>query len=231
MIVVGKKTLILSLCTVFVSVFFVCGVLFASYSVFNNNKTPVIIIDAGHGEPDGGAVGVNGTVEKDINLSISKKIEEVLEGKGISVIMTRTGDSGLFEKRDGSLREKKREDMNTRLSIMKKSGADLFISIHMNSFESPKANGLHVFYASNHEEIRPLAENIQERIANITGAEAHAVKTADKNLFLMKNPPIPSVLVECGFISNPVEEKKLNDEDYQARIAWAVAEATEEYFE
>ena len=175
-------------------------------------------------------MGANGTLEKDINLAISKKLEEVLVGKNVRVIMTRTGDSGVFENRNGTLREKKREDMNTRLSIMKKSDADLFLSIHMNSFESKKVNGLHVFYAENYKELKILAENIQERISEITGASTHVVKTADKSLFLMKNPPVPAILVECGFISNPDEEKKLNDEDYQSRIAWAIAEAVENYF-
>lgn len=206
------------------------GLLGYSKSVFGTEKSITIIIDAGHGEPDGGAVGSGGTLEKDINLKIALKTAEVLEGKGIRVIMTRTGDSALYENEDASIREKKREDMNNRMSVMKNSGADAFISIHMNSFASRKASGLHVFYAENHSDIRPLAENIQKRISDITGAAAHTVRTADKSLFLMKNPPIPAILIECGFISNPEEEKKLNDEDYQSRIAWAVAEAAEEYF-
>lgn len=230
MIVINKKTLIFLCLGIVVTVFSVFGVLNKAQSVFEERGTPVVIVDAGHGEPDGGAVGVNGTLEKDINLAISKKIEEALDGKDIRVIMTRTGDLGLFESYDGTLREKKREDMNTRLSIMKKSGADLFLSIHMNSFESKNATGLHVFYAENHKEVQGLAENIQERISEITGAKTHAVKTADKSLFLMKNPPIPAILVECGFISNPDEEKKLNDEDYQSRVAWAIAEAVEKHF-
>lgn len=230
MIVIGKKTLIFFVTSIVISVFCGFGILNATQNVFEENHIPIVIVDAGHGEPDGGAVGVNGTLEKDINLAISKKLEEVLDAKGIRVIMTRTGDMALFENRDGSLREKKREDMNTRLSIMKKSRADLFLSIHMNSFESKKANGLHVFYAENHKEIEELAKKIQEHISGITGAATHAVKTADKNLFLMKNPPVPAILVECGFISNPDEEKKLNEEDYQSRIAWAIAEAVEIYF-
>ncbi len=230
MIVIGKKALMFSCFGIFFIVFFVFGALNTYQSVFEETRTPVVIVDAGHGEPDGGAIGVNGTLEKDINLKIAKKVEEVLDAKGVRVIMTRTGDLSLFETRDGTLRKKKREDMNTRLSIMKKSGADLFLSIHMNSFENKKANGLHVFYAENYNEIEPLAENIQERISKITGAKTHAVKTADKNLFLMKNPPVPAILVECGFISNPEEERKLNESDYQSRIAWAIAESVETYF-
>ena len=229
MIIIGKKTLIIFSLSVIMTVFFTFGILNFTKNVFGN-KTFSVIVDAGHGDPDGGAVGAKGTLEKDINLAISLKLEEVLSAKGIKVIMTRTGDSGLFQTRDGSLREKKREDMNTRLSIMKKSGADLFVSIHMNSFPDKKTQGLHVFYAHNHEEVKPLAENIQNRISEITGATTHAVKTADKNLFLMKNPPVPSILVECGFISNPEEEQKLIDEDYQSKIAWAIAEEIENFF-
>jgi N-acetylmuramoyl-L-alanine amidase len=144
--------------------------------------------------------------------------------------MTRMGDSGLQQSADVSLREMKRSDMSTRLSIMKKSSSDLFVSIHMNYFEQRSVNGLHIFYAKNHAEIAPLAENIQARMSEITGAKTHAVKTADKSLFLMKNPPIPAILVECGFLSNAEEERKLNNDDYQSRIAWAIADSVEKYY-
>ncbi len=202
---------------------------YASVQTFSDNELR-IIIDAGHGAPDGGAVGVNGTLEKDINLAIAKKVQEILEAKGIKVIMTRMGDSGLQENPNASLREMKRSDMNTRLAIMKKSNSDLFLSIHMNYFQQKSVNGLHIFYAKNHSEIEPLAENIQARIGEITGAKTHMVKTADRSLFLMKNPPIPAILVECGFLSNAEEERRLNSEDYQSRIAWAIADSVEKYY-
>jgi len=200
-----------------------------SISVFENDDNYRVILDAGHGEPDGGAVGSGGTLEKDINLSIVLKTKEVLEGKGIEVILTRMGDNALYDDENSSIREKKRSDMNTRRSIMENSDADLFVSIHMNSFESKSANGLHVFYAKNHPETETLAAEIQTRIAEITKAETHSIKTADENLFLMKKPPIGALLIECGFLSNPEEEKKLNTEEYQNKIAWAIAEAIDEY--
>lgn len=190
-----------------------------------------VIVDAGHGDPDGGTVGTSGTVEKDINLAIAQKLQEVLEGKGIRVVMTREGDSGLQDAGATTIREMKRSDMNKRLDIMKKSNADLFLSIHMNSFANGSVNGLHIFYAKNHAEMEPLADNIQNRMGQITGAKVHAVKTADSNLFLMKDPPLPAILVECGFLSNPEEEKKLSDDDYQARIAWAIGDAVEDYYQ
>ena len=124
----------------------------------------------------------------------------------------------------------KRDDMNKRLNIVKNSGASLFISIHMNSFVNTSAHGLHIFYSKKHEYIKPLAENIQMRISEITGAKTHTVTTADETLFLMINPPVPAILAECGFLSNAEEEEKLNDEDYRSRLAWAIAEAVDDYY-
>lgn len=196
----------------------------------SDNRTMCVVIDAGHGLPDGGAVGAKGTIEQKINLEISRKVEEVLSGKGIKVIMTRNDENSLSDEQEGkTLREMKREDMNKRLSIIKESNADLFVSIHMNQFPQEKVNGLRLFYDKSHPETRELAQMMQERMSEVTGAKMYAVKTADQSLFLMKNPPIPAILVECGFISNPDEEKKLNDEDYQSRLAWAIAEAVEIY--
>lgn len=195
-----------------------------------DGDTLSVIVDAGHGLPDGGAVGLSGSIEQEINLEISLKLQEVLEAKGVRVIMTRTDENGLWENEKDSIRKKKVSDMNKRLEIMKKSDSHLFISIHMNSFPNHAASGLRIFYAPNHGEIKPLAENIQSRIQDITGANINIVKSADKSLFLMKNPPIPAILVECGFLSNAKEEKKLQEDDYQARLAWAIADAIEKYY-
>ncbi len=189
-----------------------------------------VIVDAGHGYPDGGAVGADGTQEKDINLVIARKLEAVLCAKGIEVVMTRIDDNGLQEDGLSTIRQMKRSDMNKRLNIMKNSSADLFVSIHMNYFQKESANGLHVFYAQNHPESETLAKSIQERISSVTGAAAHTVKTADKSLFLMKKPPLPSILVECGFMSNREEIKKLKTDDYQSRIAWAIGDSIEKYY-
>ncbi len=186
--------------------------------------------DAPHGLPDGGAVGINGSIEQEINISIANKLAEVLEAKGIETIMTRTGEQGLWTEKSVTIREKKVEDMKNRLKIMKQSKADLFITIHMNSHQNSSASGLRIFYSQNYPEIKPLAENIQCRMSDITGANMSVVKTADKNLFLLKNPPLPAVLVECGFLSNPAEEKKLADDDYRSRLAWAIADAVEKYY-
>lgn len=189
------------------------------------NKPYTVVVDAGHGEPDGGAVGINGTIEKDINLQIALKLREVLENRGVRVIMTRTDDNSICDNSARTLHEKKVSDMHNRLEIINTSGADLFLSIHMNSFSDPKSGGLHVFYSRNHPEAEESAILIQESIAKITGAKTHAVKTASDTLFLMKNPIPPAILIECGFISNPEEEKLLNDDNYQSKIAFSIANA------
>lgn len=188
-----------------------------------------ILLDAGHGLPDGGAVGYRGTVEHEINLSIAKKTEEVLTAKGFLTVMTREGEEGLASGK-GTIRQMKREDMKKRRDMMKDSGAKLFVSIHMNSYTDRTANGLRLFYAANHSEMSQLAELMQVRISEVTGARTYAVAAADEDLFLMKNPPIAAVLAECGFLSNPEEEALLKTEEYQAKIAWAIGDAIEEYY-
>lgn len=227
--IIDKKYIILAAAVLVVSVTVV--VLLLS----GGKKQPVmaggmkVVLDAGHGAPDGGAVGVDGTEEKDINLAITEKLREVLEGRGYTVVMTREGDSGLQDENAGTIREMKVSDMHKRREIVEKSGADLFISIHMNSFSDQKVSGLHIFYDKSHPNAENLAKSIQRKIGEVTGAETHTVKTADASLFLMKNSPIPAILAECGFLSNPDEVKKLKDENYQAKIAWAIAEAIGEY--
>lgn len=208
------------ICTVVVSVFMT-----GSISVFSDNSPYCVVLDAGHGEPDGGAVGVNGTLEKDINLAITLKIREILENRGIKVILTRTDDNGIYDSDAKTLHEKKVSDMHKREYIINNSDADLFVSIHMNSFTSPDSCGLHVFYPRNHPEAEALALSVQDSIAKLTGAETHSVKTASDTLYLMKNPVPPAILVECGFLSNPQEEVLLNDDLYQSKIAFAIAQA------
>ena len=201
-----------------------------SEETFSGSFPAVILIDAGHGTPDGGAVGANGTIEKDINLAIALKTGETLESRGFKVLFTRTEDNGIYDDENSSIREKKLSDMKKRRKMMEDSNADLFLSIHMNSFGNSQANGLHIFYSAEHEYIKPLAEEIQQNISSITNAQTHTVKTVSEDLFLMKKPPLPCILAECGFLSNPEEERKLNDEEYQSKIAWAIADAVYGFF-
>lgn len=199
--------------------------LYNTTSVFSPIPPYTVVLDAGHGEPDGGAIGVNGTLEKDINLAITLKVQEILESNGIKVIMTRSDNNSIYDANAKTLHEKKVSDMHKRENIINNSNADLFISIHMNSFTDSKSSGLHVFYSRNHPEAEIIASAVQDAIAKITGAKTHAVKTASDTLYLMKNPTPPAILVECGFLSNPKEEELLNDELYQSKIAFAISQA------
>ncbi len=197
--------------------------------VFLNNRQFTVVCDAGHGAPDGGAVALDGTEEKDINLAITKKLCEVLEAKGINTITTRDGDSGIYDEDAATIREKKVSDMHKRVQIINNANADLFLSIHMNSFTDASANGIHIFYGKEDEKTKELAEEIQRSIVDVTLAKPHSVKEVSKSLYLMKNAKIPSILIECGFMSNPQEAQLLQNEEYQAKIAWAIADAIEEY--
>ncbi len=226
-----KRCLVLSAC-VLVAGLIVGGIIGAipykkTFGVGTGDKL-TIVIDAGHGYPDGGAVGASGSVECEINLKLSKKLSEIFEGKGIKTVMTRTSDDGVRDKNASGW--SKVEDMRIRQKIIKDADAELFLSIHMNHFSSPKVHGLHLFYSENHKEIKPLAEDIQKNMSKLTGAKVTAVRAASKSLFLLKSPPCPSILIECGFLSNPDEEKNLLSDEYLSKLAWTIADSIEKYY-
>jgi len=196
---------------------------------FSDITSATVVCDAGHGMPDGGAVGVAGTFEQEINLAVTKKLDEVLESRGIEVVMTRNSDDGIYDEDSDTIRKKKVDDMHKRLDIINNSGADLFVSIHMNSFTDSSARGVHIFYNNDNEELKRAAEYIKNRIGDVTGAKVYDIKKASKDIYLMKNSQVPAILVECGFLSNPQEEQLLKDEEYQSKMAWAIADGIMEY--
>lgn len=229
-----KKQLLVGLIVIAVCLsagFGIWYVPFSSVFTKKNASDTIIVIDAGHGIPDGGAVGVNGTVEEKINLSIAYKVCEILEGKGIKTVMTRLTNDCLCENTENkTIRQIKREDMNNRLDIIKKSNADLFVSIHMNYYHNENVDGLRVFYDKKHEETVALTKYITENIAKVTNNKTYAVKSTSPTLFLMNKSPVPAILIECGFLSNAKEEKLLNDDEYQSKIAWAIASSIEKFY-
>ena len=180
-----------------------------------------IVLDAGHGDPDGGAIGATGSVESELNLSVAKKLKQKLEKKGFTVIMTREDENGIHSPSARGIREKKRDDMHKRLEIANESGADLFISIHMNQFSAEKYRGAEVLYSDKFENSLLLAELIQAQLKEIDPEnQTRTVKKADGNIFLLKNAEIPAVLVE----------KLLKSESYQKKLAVAIADGVEEYY-
>lgn len=198
---------------------------------FADADKKTIVLDAGHGDPDGGAIGATGSVESTLNLSVAKKLKSKLEKKGFTVIMTREDENGIHSEATQGIREKKREDMHKRLEIANGSDADLFVSIHMNQFNAEKYRGAEVLYSDRFENALLLAELIQARLKELDPEnQTRSVKKADGSIFLLKNAEIPAVLVECGFLSNPAEEKLLKSEGYQKKVAEAIAGGVEEYY-
>ncbi len=189
-----------------------------------------IIIDAGHGEPDGGAVGAAGAREQELNLAIAFQVQEFLEQSGAEVIVTRA-DANSIHDTGSTIRSKKVSDMRNREKIMNESDADVFLSIHMNQFEQSKYRGHQVFYSKNNEQSKTLAVLIQARLIEVLDPpEKREIKQASDDIYLLKKAQVPAVLVECGFVSNPEEEQFLLSEDYQKRIAWGIYTAMIQYF-
>lgn len=197
---------------------------------FSASDARIVVIDAGHGQPDGGAVSADGSSEEKINLAIAKKVSAILENRCYNVIMTREGHEGIHTSGE-TVREKKLSDMKNRASIMNESGADAFVSIHMNKFSDPAVFGAQVFYSGNVPESERLGLAIQAELLKIDEENKRAATRAESTIYLMKNAKIPAVIAECGFLSNSAEAVRLNDEGYQDKIALAIADGICKYFE
>ncbi len=230
-LVLKKRTAVLTGLMLMSAVIMLVSFRDADVPIFSKSNAKIIVLDPGHGEPDGGAVSKRGTVESSLNLSVAKKLKKQLEGRGYTVIMTREDENGIYTEKSRSIKEKKKEDMQNRLKIINTSGADLVISIHMNLFRGEKYRGAEVLYSPNFENSLLLAELIQGELKAIDPEnQTRNVKKSDGDIYLLKNARIPAVLVECGFISNPDEEKLLKDKEYQQRLAYAICDGTMEYY-
>ncbi len=175
-------------------------------------------------------MGINGVMEKDLNLSVALHLQTFLEQGGTGVVLTRSDDNGIYDVSD-TVRSKKNSDMKNREKLLNFSGADAFVSIHMNRFSDSKYSGPQVFYSKNCSESKELAERIQESMKqSLHPAMEREIKKADDGIYLLKKAKIPAVLVECGFISNPEEQQKLSDENYRKEVAWAIYCGITRYF-
>ncbi|MDO5479761.1 MAG: N-acetylmuramoyl-L-alanine amidase [Clostridia bacterium] len=196
---------------------------------FSRENSYTVIIDAGHGNPDGGATGISGIGESEINLKISQKLSAKLKEKCYNVIMTRETADGIYSE-GNSIKEKKLSDMHNRERIINGSGADIFISIHMNSFSDSSVSGAQVFYSANRDESSVLAECIRLHLIPIYEKNDRILKEAPKSIYLMNKAKIPACLLECGFLSNVENEALLMSDDYQEKIAEAIASGIDDYF-
>ena len=208
--------------------FLVLNISFLKVNAEENNK--VIVTDPGHGGIDGGAKSENGVIEKDINLSISLKTKAALESKGYKVIMTRSEDVGLYTE-GKKVREKKIEDLGNRVKIKKENKCDAFISIHQNMFPQKNCKGAQVWSANN-EPSQKLGKIIQQKFKEeVDQNNKREAKVAKKEYKILNDGyEGASVIVECGFLSNPEECELLGKEDYQNKIANTLANAIDEYF-
>ena len=185
----------------------------------------------GIGFPDEGAVGFNGTTEQAINLSIGLKLQKLIEQSGAKVILTRSDENGIYSIDSKSIREKKVSDMKNRVELGNNSNADIFISIHLNKYPPSEIyRGWQTFYQENNDDSKKLAELIQENMGkNIEYTNSRvAMKITD--VYIMKNVIVPTVIVECGFLSNKDESYLLQDDTYQSKIAWGIFLGLQQYF-
>lgn len=200
------------------------------FPVFSSKELK-ILIDAGHGGFDGGAT-VNGVSEKDINLSVALKLKDLIKENGWKVEMTRDSDTSTEDKERKDGTSAKTSDLKRRREMIKEKGADLFISIHMNKFPQEKYWGAQVFYASSPPESRILGECIQKALPRLLeDGNERVAKQGDSGIYILKSAEVPSVIVECGFLSNPQEVIKLQDDEHQNKLALAIYEGIKDFVE
>ncbi len=178
-----------------------------------------VVLDAGHGGFDPGKIGVNGQKEAEINLAIAEKVKMYLEANDILVIMTRETDEGLYDENSDN---KKVQDMKRRIEIIEKNAPAAAVSIHQNSYTEEYVNGAQVFYYADSREGECLAEFLQASLKENINPKNHRQKKANSSYYLLKKTMVPTVIVECGFLSNYKEATLLENEEYQDKLAWAI---------
>lgn len=211
--------------------FFYCaksgGTLAAASSRVGNN--PPIILDAGHGGEDGGAIGVGGILEKDINLSVTLKTNAVLHFMGFETLLTRDEDKMTCDDGLSSQRAKKVSDIKNRFALLEESECLCFISIHQNFFGG-NAHGAQIFYSGGNPESKLLAQKLQDGIRiTLQPENKRVIKQATDDIYILYHTKKPAVLAECGFISNSDDAEMLTNEEYQNKLAFVIAESTVKY--
>lgn len=236
MFVINKKRIIFLTLATFLPI----GMFMLQTANNSSNKTimtmatPVssktIIVDAGHGGEDGGAVSGNGVSEAEINLKIALKLQQLLEQSGSNVVLTRSDNNAIYDIDKKTLREKKNSDIRNRVKIGNNSSADIFVSIHLNKIPENQYYGWQTFFKDGNEDGKRLATCIQSNLNETIQKENKRVPLKISNVYIIKHVEIPTVIVECGFLSNPQEEKLLQQEEYQNRLAWGIYNGIMDYF-
>ena len=180
-------------------------------------KMDLVVIDSGHGGSDPGKVGINEVLEKDINLKISKQVEKELKNKGYQVVMTREKDQMLAGETSGN---SKIQDMKARVDLINEKAPGLAVSIHQNSYHEEEIHGAQVFYYKKSEESKRIAQIMQGVLSEKLGT-TRQIKS-DVNYYILLHSKLPTIISECGFLSNPEEEQRLCTEEYQEKVADAL---------
>ncbi|MBP7175004.1 MAG: N-acetylmuramoyl-L-alanine amidase [Thermoclostridium sp.] len=191
-----------------------------------------VIIDAGHGGEDPGKVsGYSGVNEKELNLSIAKLLADQLEDAGYRVIMTREEDKLVYKEGTNDITDKRKQDLTRRKEMMDNGGADIAVSIHMNDFSQSKYYGAQVFYPPDSEKSKLLAVNVQMALRqDVDPSNLREALLKSTPIVILRNLKTPTIIVECGFLSNQQEEQKLRSENYQLRVARAIKSGIDNYY-
>lgn len=199
-------------------------------STASTNSKPIIILDAGHGGMDGGCVAYNGSLEKDVNLSIELSLKAILESFGYSVEVTRSTDTALYDPGVVGLSKQKKSDMKNRLDIFNKYENAIAVSIHQNQFTDSKYSGAQMFYSETNPLSETLAQTLQNSFKNnLQKDNNREIKNAGDDLYLLYYSNCPSVMVECGFLSNKEEADLLLSKDYQKKVALTIFQGINEF--
>ena len=235
MFILSRKRISLILLTLCISVFSIMMVKSKDDKKMKETVTlPVsgktVILDAGHGTPDEGAQSSNGITEAQINLKIALKVQNLLEQSGCTVILTRSDEKAIYDMDSKTLRQKKISDIHNRVKIGNESEADIFVSIHLNKIPQPQYSGWQCFFKEGNEKSEKLAKEIQNNLQNSIDKNNKRLAMKIENIYIVKHVEIPLSIVECGFLSNPEEEKQLLDDEYQNKLAWGIYNGIIAYF-
>lgn len=223
-----KKKLEIGMACLLIALVILCATNLKGIVSASDVDKRIIIIDAGHGGVDPGKVGVNNVLEKDINLQIAKLLKVKLEAEGITVLMTRESDAGLYKEGDSN---KKISDMKKRCEIISESECMLTVSIHQNSYHEESVSGPQVFYYSGSKKGEELARDVQQQLVEVLQPPKIRTEKANDSYYLLKNVTCPVIIVECGFLSNWNEATLLCDAVYQEKVAEAVCKGILEFIE
>ncbi len=202
------------------------GIGIAASGEAKGTQKKTVVLDVGHGGNDPGKIGVDGSLEKDINLAIAKRLKTYLEASDVEVILTRDSDTGLYGEKDN---RKKMADMKKRCEIIDEIKPEIVVSIHQNSYHQEEISGGQVFYYKGSDKGKKLAEILQKRFDYVLGEANRRQAKANDNYYLLLHVKQPIVIVECGFLSNWKEAAMLNSEEYQDRLAWTIHMGIMEY--